>query len=144
MRPGGETGPTLACPERLRTVGGAWYRVLDRAERHYRGAVCRRAAQVLQAEAPEIPQRRADPPVGHRVSLAVQRDLGIELRSHRRPQLTSDELVEPGATGPLEHPGEHVGEDRAVTERPAVLAVVAQRGEGGDRIGGQAPVHPGP
>src|SRR5262245_52221995 len=120
------TCPSLAFPERPRTFLRAPYRVLDPAGRHYRRAVCRRAAQVLQAEAPEIPQRRADPPVGHRVSLAVQRDLGIELRSHRRPQLTSDELVEPGATGPLEHPGEHVGEDRAVTERPAVVDVVAK------------------
>src|SRR5262249_60433416 len=115
MRPGGETGPTLACPERLRTVRRAPYRVLDPADRHYRRAVCRRAAQVLQAEAPEIPQRRADPPLGHRVSPAVPRDLGIELRSHPRPQLTSDELVEPGATRPLAPPRAHPGEDLAGT-----------------------------
>ena len=47
-----------------------------------------------------------------------------------------DELVQPGSGRPLDHPGQHVGEDRAVPERAAVRPVVLQRREVAERVRG--------
>ena len=99
------------------------------------------AASALQQELPEpsqVPERAADPTVGHRVTVCVHRDLGVELRAHRPPQLRGDQVGQARAGRALHDPPEHVRQDRAVVERAAVRSLVLEhrvvrRDVGGER-----------
>jgi hypothetical protein len=55
--------------------------------------------------------------------VSIKADLGIELSSHRLPDLTRDQLVKARTARLLDDPTEHVGEYRAVAERATVLAL---------------------
>src|SRR5262249_58710270 len=81
------------------------------------------------AEPGEVAERHADAAVGHGIAAGVHGDLRVELRTHRLPQLRGYELMQPGPGRSLKNPGQHVGEDGAVAERPAVRPVVLERGE---------------
>jgi hypothetical protein len=120
--------------ERLGPVGGTPDRVLDPGAGHDLPALGPALPQVELAEPGQVAQGSADAAVGHRVAVGVDGDLRVELRAHRLPQLAGDELVQPLPRRPLDHPRQHVGEDRAVPERAAVRPVVAQRPEVAERV----------
>ena len=122
--------------ERPGAVGGTPDRVVDPAAGHDDAVADPAALQVQLAEPGQVAQGRADAAVGHRVAVRVDGDLRVELGAHRLPQFGGDELVQPRPGRPLDHPRQHVGEDRAVPERAAVRPVVRQRREVAERVRG--------
>ncbi len=136
VSPGRIAGRVVPAHERLRAVGSPPDRVVDPRAGHDDALADPAVLQVELAEPGQVAQGRADASVGHRVAVRVDGDLRVELGAHRLPQLPGDELVQPRASGPLNHPRQHVGEDRAVPERAAVRPVVRQRREVAQRVRG--------
>src|SRR5215472_7624363 len=94
-----------------------------------RSAGCPALLKEQLAEPGEVAERRADAAVGHGIAAGVHGDLRVELGTHRLPQLCGYELVQPGPGRSFEDPGQHIGEDGAVAERPAMGRVVLERAE---------------
>src|SRR6202035_3541473 len=109
--------------ERGRAVGDTADGVVDPRGRHDLPAPQPTTLKAQLAEPGGVPEGCADSAVGHGGAVCGHGDLRVQLGARRLPQRGGNELRQRGSGRSLEDPGEHVGEDRAVTERPAVRAV---------------------
>src|SRR5262249_25779698 len=134
MSSGRGTRRVVAAAEGAGAVGSAPDGVLDPCRWHDVPARYLAALEEQLAEPGDIAERRADAAVGHGISVRVQGDLRIEFGAHRLPEFGGDELMQPRPGRPLDDPGQYVGEDRAVTELPAMRPVVPQCGEVAKRV----------
>ncbi len=130
--PGGKLPGIGRRGERLDRVGVRRQRVADPGARDHPSAA---VGQQLP-ETRQVTQRAGHTAVGHRVPACIDRDLGVELRTHRLPELARHQVGQPRARGALHDPPQHIGQHRSIVEQPAVLGLVPQGREiRGDVVG---------